>query len=113
MLCVVGPLPQLLWGYTERMQDNCPDCPESVLLVERNDALRDVFDAPHVGGRRVIVATVLVVLIRQWRSATAPQRRAMAPVLWSGGRCWCCWRPRSGATPPAARGAPTCSAGPG
>ena len=39
---------------------------------------------PDVGDRRVIVAIVLVVLIRQWRAATAPQRRGMAPILWSG-----------------------------
>jgi signal transduction histidine kinase len=83
-LCVIGPLPQLLWGFTERMQDSCPDCPESVLLIERNDTLRDLFNGLTSVIGVVIVATVLVVLIRQWRAATAPQRRAMAPILWSG-----------------------------
>jgi hypothetical protein len=83
-LCVVGPLPQLLWGYSERMQESCPDCPESVLLIERNDTLRDVFNGLASVIGVVIVAVVLVVLIRQWRAATAPQRRAMAPILWSG-----------------------------
>ena len=28
-LCLIGPLPQLLWGFNERMLDSCPDCPES------------------------------------------------------------------------------------
>jgi signal transduction histidine kinase len=83
-LCIVGPLPQLLWGWTDRMRESCPDCPESVLLIERNDTLRDVFNAIHSAIGVVIVATVLVILIRRWRAATAPQRRAMAPILWSG-----------------------------
>jgi signal transduction histidine kinase len=83
-LCVLGPLPQLLWGFTDRMQDSCPDCPESALLIERNDSLRDVLNALASVIGVVIVAVVLVILIRQWRAATAPQRRAMAPILWSG-----------------------------
>ncbi len=83
-LCLIGPLPQLLWGYNERMLESCPDCPESVLLIERNDTLRDLFNSLASAIGVVIVATVLVILIRRWRAATAPQRRAMAPVLWSG-----------------------------
>ena len=30
------------------------------------------------------MAVVLVILLRRWAQATAPQRRALAPVLWSG-----------------------------
>ena len=83
-LSVVGPLPQLLWGFNERMLESCADCPESALLIERNDTLRDVFNALTSAIGVAIVAVVLVILIRHWRAATAPQRRAMAPVLWSG-----------------------------
>jgi signal transduction histidine kinase len=83
-LVLVGPLPQLLWGFSERMQDACPDCPPSAILIERNDTLRDVFNGLASVIGVAIVATVLVVLIRRWRAATPPQRRAMAPVLWSG-----------------------------
>ncbi|HET9738060.1 MAG TPA: sensor histidine kinase [Solirubrobacteraceae bacterium] len=83
-LCVVGPLPQLLWGWTERMQESCPDCPESALLVARNDTLRDALNAVTSVIGVAIVATVLVILIRRWRAATPPQRRGMAPILWSG-----------------------------
>ena len=83
-LCLIGPLPQLLWGWNERMQQSCPDCPESALLIARNDTLRDVLNAVTSVIGVVIVATVLVILIRRWRAATAPQKRAMAPILWSG-----------------------------
>ena len=83
-LCVLGPLPQLLWGFTDRMRDSCPDCPESALLIERDDTLRDIFNGLTSAIAVVVVAIVLVILIGRWRAATAPQRRAMAPILWSG-----------------------------
>jgi len=83
-ICVLGPLPQLLWGFNERMQDGCPDCPESALLIANDDTLRAVFNALASVIGVAIVAVVLVILIRRWRAATAPQRRAMAPLLWSG-----------------------------
>ena len=82
-LTVIGPLPQLLWGFTDRMGDSCPDCPESALLIETNDTLRDVFNgiASIIGV--ALVAVILVILIRRWRAATPLQRGALAPVLWS------------------------------
>jgi len=83
-LVVIGPMPQLLFGFNERMVDSCPDCPESALLIERNDTLSDVFNALTSVIGVAIVAVVLAILLRHWRDATAPQRRAMAPVLWSG-----------------------------
>ena len=54
------------------------------LLIERNDALRDVISAITSVIGVATVAAVLVILIRRWRAATPPQRRAMAPILWSG-----------------------------
>jgi signal transduction histidine kinase len=83
-LALVGPLPQLLWGFTGRIEETCPDCPESAVLIERNDALRDLLNglASLIGV--ALVAVILVILVRRWRGATAPQRRAMAPILWSG-----------------------------
>jgi signal transduction histidine kinase len=83
-LAVIGPLPQLLWGFTERMTDSCPDCPESALLVERNDTLRDVFNGVTSIMGVALVVVVLVILVRRWRAATPLQRGALAPVLWSG-----------------------------
>jgi signal transduction histidine kinase len=82
-LALIGPLPQLLWGFTDRMQESCPDCPESALLIETNDTLRDVFNAFTSIIGVGLVAVVLVILIRRWRDATPLQRRALAPVLWS------------------------------
>jgi signal transduction histidine kinase len=83
-LCLVGALPQLLWGFNERMTDSCPDCPESALLIENDATLRDVLNGLVSVTGAVLVAVILVILVRRWRAATAPQRRSMAPILWSG-----------------------------
>ena len=81
-LTVLGSLPQLLWGFSEGM--NCDDCPPSALFISNEPGLRDavggVISVVGVG----VTAAVLVILLRRWSQATAPQRRAMAPVLWSG-----------------------------
>jgi signal transduction histidine kinase len=81
-LALVGPLPQLLWGFSPDMP--CDGCPESAILIERDDTLRDVFNTVTSVLGVAIVAVVLAVLLRRWSKATAPQRRALAPVLWSG-----------------------------
>ncbi len=81
-LALIGPLPQLLWGFSPDMP--CDGCPESALLIERNDDLRDLFNGVTSVLGVAIVAVVLVILLRRWSQATAPQRRALAPVLWSG-----------------------------
>jgi signal transduction histidine kinase len=82
VLTLVGSLPQLLWGFSPDMQ--CDGCPPSAILIENNETLRDVFNTIAAVLGVLIVAVVLVILVRRWMQATAPQRRAMAPVLWSG-----------------------------
>jgi signal transduction histidine kinase len=81
-LALVGSLPQLLWGFTEAME--CDNCPPSAILIKQDDSLRDLFNAVTSVLGVAIVAVVLAILLRRWAQATAPQRRAMAPVLWSG-----------------------------
>jgi signal transduction histidine kinase len=81
-LTLVGSLPQLLWGFTPGME--CDGCPPSAILIDENDTLRDVLNTACSVLGVVVVVVVLVILIRRWVQATAPQRRAMAPVLWSG-----------------------------
>jgi signal transduction histidine kinase len=81
-LTLVGMLPQLLWSFAPGMQ--CDGCPDSAIFIERHATLRDVLDTLTSVIGVLLVAVVLVILIRRWMQATAPQRRAMAPVLWSG-----------------------------
>jgi signal transduction histidine kinase len=80
-LAVVGPLPQLMWGFTERM---CDGCPESPLFIANDENLRVVANAGVSLIGVAFVAVILWVLLRRRAAATPPQRRAMAPVLWSG-----------------------------
>src|SRR4051794_41138112 len=75
--------PPLLFAATAGL--TCGRCPRNLALIE---------PAPAVAGAlftlQLVVATGVVgagcaVLLRRWRHATPPQRRAMSPVVWSGG----------------------------
>ena len=63
---------------------NCDDCPPSALFIAGRRRLRDAVGAVVSVVGVGVTAAVLVILLRRWSQATAPQRRAMAPVLWSG-----------------------------
>ncbi|HET9739486.1 MAG TPA: histidine kinase [Solirubrobacteraceae bacterium] len=80
VLAFVGPLPSLLWGFSERM---CESCPESPLFIESNEDLRIVVSAVISVIGAIFTVAVVAILLRRRRDATPPQRRAMAPVLWS------------------------------
>jgi len=82
VFAVLGMLPVLLFGYTDAM--SCDQCPPSAILIEQNAGLRDLFNTITSVIGVLFVGVVLVVLIRRWREATPPQRRTMAPILWSG-----------------------------
>jgi signal transduction histidine kinase len=81
-ISMLGLLPVVM--LAPRKEFECPDCPGSVLSVSDDRTLYTVFDGITTGVAVALVAAVLVILVRRWRDATAPQRRAMAPVLWSG-----------------------------
>jgi signal transduction histidine kinase len=63
----------------------CPGCPANLLQVGRNDGLANgLFEAQRLAGTALAVAAA-VLLVSRWRWASAAQRRAVAPVLWTGG----------------------------
>jgi signal transduction histidine kinase len=62
----------------------CDGCPRNVFEVTRNDSLANaILEVQRTAGVLVALATAFL-LVRRWRAATAPQRRAVAPVLWAG-----------------------------
>jgi signal transduction histidine kinase len=66
----------------------CAGCPPSLFLVADNPALAQamlILEQPIVGVLCLVGALTLLVV--RWRAATAPLRRALAPVLVSGGIC--------------------------
>jgi signal transduction histidine kinase len=81
-LALLGNLPAALWGDSDYF--DCPKCPVPVTHVRDDADLVTRLDSVVMAVAAVAIACVLVVLVRRWRAASAPQRRGMAPVLWSG-----------------------------
>ena len=82
VLGIVGPLPSLLFATSEQM--DCDECPDSAFLITANSTLFTVFDALVSVLAVGVVGYVLYIVIKRWQAASTAQRRAMAPVLWSG-----------------------------
>jgi signal transduction histidine kinase len=82
LLAVIGPLPMLLWGFGDRV--GCDGCPPSALLIEEDDTLLAIGNGLTSAIGVALVIVILAILLRRWSAATAPQRRTLAPVLWSG-----------------------------
>jgi signal transduction histidine kinase len=81
-LAVIGPLPTLMFADLE--SEGCVDCPDSAISLGVDDVLFTVFDVLTSAIAVGLVGYVLYILVQRWQAATQPQRRAMAPVLWSG-----------------------------
>jgi signal transduction histidine kinase len=81
-LTVLGALPMLMFGHNP-MQD-CDGCPRSVIHVSGSVAADRVLDGVVTALAVALVVYVLWIVVARLRAATPPQRRALAPVLWSG-----------------------------
>jgi signal transduction histidine kinase len=57
-------------------------CPANLLLVSSSRSVYDAINAASIPGSLVLTGTVLVLIIRHWRSARGWSRRAMTPLLW-------------------------------
>jgi signal transduction histidine kinase len=63
----------------------CSGCPDNLLQVVRDDGLADgLLQGQRTAGLLFSLFTV-ALLAHRWRHASAPQRRAVAPVLWTSG----------------------------
>jgi signal transduction histidine kinase len=82
LIAVIGPLPSLMFGDIERM--GCEDCPVPTIFVADDETLFTILNTLVTVGAVVLVGYVLYVVIQRWQVAGQPQRRAMAPVIWSG-----------------------------
>jgi signal transduction histidine kinase len=71
-----------MFGFSSYNRD-C-GCPDSAFQLSSNLTLGNVLDAGVNALAVGVVVYVLWVLVDRWREATPPQRRAMAPLLWSG-----------------------------
>jgi signal transduction histidine kinase len=73
-----------LWLFADSEALDCDSCPENVLLVEPNEQLVTTISSLLNIVAAGLVGTVLVILIRRWRQASAGQRRLLVPVYSAG-----------------------------
>jgi signal transduction histidine kinase len=76
-------LPPLAALVTEQ-PNGCSDCPDNLLLVWDSDTASTVVEAVGLVVSVVLLAGLGFVLIRRWRGFGKVQRRALAPVVWTG-----------------------------
>jgi signal transduction histidine kinase len=76
---------ELVWLlFADSRSQICSDCPPNAFEVTRDDGLANgILQAQRTVGVVLSLFTV-VLLVRRWRRASAPERRAGAPVLWAG-----------------------------
>jgi signal transduction histidine kinase len=65
-------------------RNGCGDCPDNLLLIWDSNLASDVVEAVGIVLSIGLLAALGVVLIRRWRSFGKVQRRALAPVVWTG-----------------------------
>ena len=61
------------------------ECPRNVLLVSREESLQEIALALGTLVTLGLCLTAVVMLVRQWRAAGAPERRSLVPLFASGG----------------------------
>jgi signal transduction histidine kinase len=58
--------------------------PRNLLMIEPDRRLSDALDAVQAAAAVAVIVATLTILVRRWQTATPPQRRALAPVMWTG-----------------------------
>src|SRR3954454_2528666 len=70
--------------FADSRSQICAECPANAFEIARNDRVADgVLQGQRAVGVLLSLFTV-ALLVRRWRRASAPERRAGAPVLWAG-----------------------------
>jgi hypothetical protein len=62
---------------------NCAECPDSLLLIRSDPALADRIWGVGQIINLAFVAVLVWLIVRKWRTASSPARRALAPVMWA------------------------------
>jgi signal transduction histidine kinase len=82
---VVVTVVEVAWLlFADSRSQICSGCPHNAFEVTRNDSVANaVLQGQRTVGVLLSVFTV-ALLVQRWRRASAPERRAGAPVLWAG-----------------------------
>jgi signal transduction histidine kinase len=70
-------------------EENVPDHPQNLLVIEEAQDVSDLLDGVQFAFVAVIIIVAIVMLSRRWAAASPPQRRVLAPVIWTGGIAFC------------------------
>src|SRR3954469_12343523 len=82
------------WGYfvvtvlqvpALLFESDQPDDLHNLLVVRPDQALSDRLDALQFAAALALAVASGVLIVRRWRAASPPQRRVLAPVVWTGG----------------------------
>jgi signal transduction histidine kinase len=79
---LLQPLALVFYGQPA---SDCRQCPANLLLISDNETAWNVAMLVLGAGGVAMLAGVCVVLVRRWRRSGPVQRRALAPVVWTGG----------------------------
>ncbi len=86
VLIPLAPVLALLVNDADDVITDCRGgCPRNVLLVERDAGLGDAALAFGSLVTLGLCLTAVVMLVRQWRAATVPERRSLVPLFAGGG----------------------------
>jgi signal transduction histidine kinase len=77
---------QLGWAlFTDPESAGCEGCPENPFLIEGASWVSGVIDAIQVLAAIALIAVTVAVVYRRWRRSPPRQRRALSPILSTGG----------------------------
>jgi signal transduction histidine kinase len=82
---VIATVIEFAWLlFADSRSQICSDCPTNALEIARNDTVADALIQSQRTIGVVLCVFTVVHLVRRWRRASLPERRAGAPVLWAG-----------------------------
>jgi signal transduction histidine kinase len=81
VLALLGPVPTMMSAVATK---GCDSCPPSAIRWSGIDPVWTAIDILTTALAVGVLAALILALVRRWRAASAPLRRALAPVLWSG-----------------------------
>jgi signal transduction histidine kinase len=77
---------QLAWGFfVDPRREGCDGCPDNPLLIEGRQSIGDLINGVQALVSVAVIVAVVWLLYRRWRESSAEQRRALTPVLATGG----------------------------
>ncbi|MGE5408725.1 MAG: sensor histidine kinase [Syntrophothermus sp.] len=75
----------VLAPFTDPAEQGCEGCPENPLLVEGHSTLGGILSGFQLITAVILIAVAIAVVIRRWRRSEPEARRALGPIVFTGG----------------------------